>query len=64
MAEIWKAMFDAAQSVMRERRISEYVSAGEVGTAILSKSGKSIPAFAWTPVQHSEYAPKETQFSI
>ena len=40
MTEIWKAMFDAAQSVMRERRISEYVSAGEVGAAILSKSGK------------------------
>ena len=40
MTEIWKAMFDAAQSVMRERRISEYVSAGEVGAAILSKSGR------------------------
>ena len=40
MNEIWKTMFDAAKSVMRERHISEYVSAGEVGAAILSKSGK------------------------
>ena len=40
MNEIWKTMFDAAQSVMRERRISEYVFAGEVGAVILSKSGK------------------------
>lgn len=40
MNEIWDAMFDAAKSVMRERQISEYVSAGGVGAAILSKSGK------------------------
>ena len=40
MNEIWKTMFDAAKSVMRESRISEYVTAGEVGAAILSKSGK------------------------
>ena len=39
MDTIWKTMFDAARSVMCERRISEYVSAGEVGAAILSKSG-------------------------
>ena len=40
MNEIWEIMFDAARSVMRERNISEYVSAGEVGAAILSKSGR------------------------
>ena len=40
MNEIWKTMFDAAKSVMCEKHISEYVSAGEVGAAILSKSGK------------------------
>ena len=40
MNEIWKTMLDAAKSVMRERHISEYVSAGEVGAAILSKSGR------------------------
>ena len=40
MNEIWKAMFDAAGSVMREERISEYVSAGEVGAAVLSRSGR------------------------
>ena len=40
MDEIWKTMYDAAKSVMCERCISEYVSAGEVGAAILSKSGK------------------------
>ena len=40
MNEIWEIMFDAARSVMCERNISEYVSAGEVGAAILSKSGR------------------------
>ena len=40
MNEIWKTMFDSARSVMREERISDYVSCGEVGAAILSKSGK------------------------
>ena len=64
MNEIWKTMFDAAKSVMREIHISEYVSAGEVGAAILSKSGKSIPAFAWTPVPRSGSAPNGTPFSI
>lgn len=39
-SEIWDKMYDAARSVMCERRISEYVTAGEVGAAILSKSGK------------------------
>ena len=37
---VWQKMIDAAKSVMNERRISEYVTCGEVGAAILSKSGK------------------------
>lgn len=37
---VWQKMFDAAKSVMNERRISEYVTCGEVGAAILSKSGR------------------------
>lgn len=40
MNEIWKTMYEAARSVMSERRISEYVTAGEVGAAVLSKSGR------------------------
>lgn len=40
MEKIWAKMYDAAKSVMNERKISEYVTAGEVGAAILSKSGK------------------------
>ena len=40
MNEVWKKMHDAAKPVIHEKRISEYVSAGEVGAAILSKSGK------------------------
>ena len=40
MDPIWTTLYEAAKSVMRERRISEYVTAGEVGAAILSKSGK------------------------
>lgn len=38
--KIWETMFGAAKSVMSERHISQYVSAGEVGAAILSKTGK------------------------
>ncbi len=37
---IWKKMFDAAQSVQHQRRISDYVEAGGVSAAILSQSGK------------------------
>ena len=40
MEAIWKEMYEAAKSVMCERRISEYVTAGEVGAAIQSASGK------------------------
>lgn len=40
MERIWEKLYDAARAVMRERRISDYVTAGEVGAAILSRSGK------------------------
>ena len=40
MDTIWKELYDAAKAVQRERRISEYVTGGEVAAAILSKSGK------------------------
>ena len=40
MNDLWIKMYEAAKSVMNERRISEFVSAGEVGAAILSKSGR------------------------
>ena len=33
-------MHDAAKAVLNPRRISEYVTAGEVSAAVLSKSGK------------------------
>ena len=33
-------MYNAAKSVLNERRISEYVTCGEVSAAVLSKSGK------------------------
>lgn len=39
MEGIWKELYDAAAAVRKERRISEYVTAGEVSAAILSKSG-------------------------
>ena len=38
--KIWKKMYDAAKAVLNERRISEYVTCGEVSAAVLSKSGK------------------------
>ena len=40
MDTIWKKLYDAAKAVQKERRISEYVTGGEVAAAILSKSGK------------------------
>ena len=40
METIWKELYDAAKAVQKERRISEYVTGGEVAAAILSKSGK------------------------
>ena len=40
METIWKELYDAAKGVQQERRISEYVTCGEVAAAILSKSGK------------------------
>lgn len=40
MEAIWKEMYDAARAVLNPRRISEYVTAGEVAAAVLSKSGK------------------------
>ena len=40
MEAIWDTLYAAAKAVMNERRISEYVTAGEVGAAILTKSGK------------------------
>lgn len=40
MDEIWSEMLRAAKAVQSERRISEYVTAGEVSAAVLSESGK------------------------
>lgn len=37
--EIWKKMYEAARAVQNGRTVSEYVQAGEVAAAILSKSG-------------------------
>ena len=40
MENIWTEMYEAAESVLNARRVSEYVSCGEVSAAVLSKSGK------------------------
>ena len=40
MNPVWEKMYAAAKAVRFERKISEYVTAGEVAAAILSKSGK------------------------
>lgn len=40
MDKIWQEMYAAAKAVLALRRISEYVIAGEVSAAVLSKSGK------------------------
>ena len=40
MDSIWNEMYSAAKAVLNERRISEYVTCGEVSAAVLSGSGK------------------------
>lgn len=40
MDKIWQEMYATAKAVLAPRRISEYVTAGEVSAAVLSKSGK------------------------
>ena len=40
MEAIWKTMYDAAKAVQKNRKISDYVEAGGVATAILSESGR------------------------
>ena len=40
MDRIWTELYEAAKAVLAPRRISEYVTAGEVSAAILSKSGR------------------------
>lgn len=40
MDKIWTKMYEAAKDRLNERRLSDYVTCGEVSAAILSKSGK------------------------
>ncbi len=40
MDKIWQDMYAAAESVLSPRRISGYVTAGEVSAAVLSSTGK------------------------
>lgn len=40
MDKVWNDMYKAAKSVQNARRISEYITGGEVSAAILSDSGK------------------------
>ncbi len=40
MDKIWEDMHAATEAVLNARQISEFVSAGEVSAAVLSKSGK------------------------
>ena len=40
MDKIWHELYSAAKAVQNARKISDYVTAGEVSAAILSNSGK------------------------
>ena len=40
MDAVWKKMYEAAKAVRRERRVSDYVTCGEVSAAIRSRSGR------------------------
>ena len=39
MEQIWNEMLDTAKSVFNARKISDYVTCGEVSASVLSKSG-------------------------
>ena len=40
MDKIWEEMYEAAKAVLNARKISDYVTCGEVAAAVLSKSGR------------------------
>lgn len=40
MDKKWKEMYEAAKTVLNARKISDYVTCGEVAAAVLSGSGK------------------------
>ena len=40
MEKIWNEMYAAARAVRNERKVSDYVTCGEVAAAVLSKSGR------------------------
>ena len=40
MEQVWIEMYEAAKAVWNERKISDYVTCGEVAAAICSKNGK------------------------
>lgn len=40
MNDVWITMYEAAKAVLNERKISDYVTCGEVSAAVLSSSGK------------------------
>ena len=40
MDRIWSEMLEVARAVRKERRVSEYVTCGEVSAAVRSKSGR------------------------
>ncbi len=40
MDKIWNEMYKAAKEVFNARRLSDYVTCGEVSAAVLSKSGR------------------------
>ncbi|MCR4650010.1 MAG: hypothetical protein K5776_13140 [Lachnospiraceae bacterium] len=40
MDKTWQDMYDAAKAMLNEKLISEFVTAGGVSAAVLSKSGK------------------------
>ncbi len=40
MDKIWNEMYQKAKAVLNGRRVSEYVSCGEVSAAVLSRSGR------------------------
>ena len=39
MEAVWRKLYEAAKAALHERRISDYVTCGEVSAAILSASG-------------------------
>ena len=64
MEKIWNEMYEAANSVLNERRIQNMFPAEKFRQLFFQNQGKYIQEYALIPVRHSVYALRGMQYSI